>query len=56
MSWFADLLGPWRGFTVTFRQMFKPKLTVQYPKVKRVKPQRFHGRHVLNRYPDGMEK
>ena len=21
-----------------------------------VKPQRFHGRHVLNRYPDGMEK
>jgi NADH-quinone oxidoreductase subunit I len=22
----------------------------------REKPQRFHGRHVLNRYPDGMEK
>ena len=56
MSWFADLLGPWRGFTVTFRQIFKPKVTTQYPKKKRVKPQRFHGRHVLNRYPDGMEK
>ncbi len=56
MSWFADMLGPWRGFAVTFRQMFRPKVTTQYPEEKRVKPQRFHGRHVLNRYPDGMEK
>jgi len=56
MSWFADLLGPWRGFAVTFRQMFRPKVTLQYPEEKRQKPQRFHGRHVLNRYPDGMEK
>ena len=31
-------------------------VTTQYPKEKRKKPQRFHGRHVLNRYPDGMEK
>jgi NADH-quinone oxidoreductase subunit I len=31
-------------------------VTTQYPKEHRVKPQRFHGRHVLNRYPDGMEK
>ena len=44
------------GFAVVFRQMFKPRVTTPYPKVKRVKPQRFHGRHVLNRYPDGMEK
>ena len=56
MSWFTSLLGPWSGFAVTFRQMLKPKLTMRYPKEKRVKPQRFHGRHVLNRYPDGMEK
>ena len=56
MSWFKDLLGPWGGFAVTFRQMFKPKVTTRYPQDKRVKPQRFHGRHVLNRYPDGMEK
>ena len=41
---------------MTFRQIFKPKVTTRYPKEKRVKPQRFHGRHVLNRYPDGMEK
>ena len=56
MSVFKSLLGPWAGFAVTFRQMFKPKVTTRYPKDKRVKPQRFHGRHVLNRYPDGMEK
>ncbi len=56
MSWFAETLGPLRGFAVTFRQMFRPRVTIQYPKEKRSKPQRFHGRHVLNRYPDGMEK
>jgi NADH-quinone oxidoreductase subunit I len=34
----------------------KEMVTTEYPKVQRQKPQRFHGRHVLNRYPDGMEK
>jgi len=56
MGWFADMLGPFRGFAVTLRQMGKPRVTMSYPKEKRTKPQRFHGRHVLNRYPDGMEK
>lgn len=49
----------WRvsaGFRVTLAQIFKKKVTIQYPEEKRTKPQRFHGRHVLNRYPDGMEK
>ena len=45
-----------RGLKVTFRQMTKPRVTTEYPKEQRVKPQRFHGRHALNRYPDGMEK
>jgi NADH-quinone oxidoreductase subunit I len=31
-------------------------VTGQYPKEKREKPVRLHGRHVLNRYEDGMEK
>jgi NADH-quinone oxidoreductase subunit I len=31
-------------------------VTTLYPAEMREKPQRFHGRHVLNRYPDGMEK
>ncbi len=38
--------------TITGREM----VTTEYPKERRTKPQRFHGRHVLNRYPDGMEK
>ena len=46
---------------MTARQMIRTVrgtglVTTQYPNEKRVKPQRFHGRHVLNRYPDGMEK
>ena len=28
------------GFNVTLRQMFKPRLTTQYPKEKRAKPER----------------
>jgi len=44
------------GFKVTFRQMFKPRVTTSYPEEKRPRPPRFHGRHVLNRYEDGMEK
>ena len=44
-----SLFAPLAGFGVTFRQMFRRKVTTEYPKVKREKPQRFHGRHVLNR-------
>jgi NADH-quinone oxidoreductase subunit I len=44
------------GFKVTFKQMFDDRVTNMYPDVKRPKPDRFHGRHVLNRYEDGMEK
>jgi NADH-quinone oxidoreductase subunit I len=54
---FFEAVGTYlRGMRVTFRQMLKPRVTTEYPKEARVKPQRFHGRHVLNRYPDGMEK
>ena len=49
-------MGLAKGFAVTFRQMFRPRLTTEYPAEKRPKPERFHGRHVLNRYEDGMEK
>jgi NADH-quinone oxidoreductase subunit I len=49
-------MGLFDGFKVTFSQIFKPRVTIPYPKFKRPKPLRFHGRHVLNRYEDGMEK
>ena len=48
-------MGYFEGFAVTARQIGHP-VTVQYPEHKRPKPERFHGRHVLNRYEDGMEK
>jgi NADH-quinone oxidoreductase subunit I len=51
-----SFLNFFKGFLVTGKQPFKPKVTVQYPEEKRLKPERFHGRHVLNRYEDGMEK
>lgn len=44
------------GFKVTFGRLFEERVTTEYPHEKRPKPPRFHGRHVLNRYEDGMEK
>jgi NADH-quinone oxidoreductase subunit I len=45
-----------KGMSVTFRHMFRRKVTIQFPEERRQKPRRAHGRHALNRYPDGMEK
>ncbi|MGI9606524.1 MAG: NADH-quinone oxidoreductase subunit NuoI [Acidimicrobiales bacterium] len=49
-----------RGFVVTFKKLFEDRVTGEYMHAgkgeKRPKPERFHGRHVLNRYEDGMEK
>ena len=44
------------GFVVTLRQVLEPRVTTEYPREKQPKPPRTHGRHVLNRYEDGMEK
>ncbi|HEY3903979.1 MAG TPA: NADH-quinone oxidoreductase subunit NuoI [Streptosporangiaceae bacterium] len=51
-----DFLNPVKGFAVTFRQMFRKVDTVQYPEQKLPTAPRFHGRHQLNRWPDGLEK
>ena len=50
------LWDPIAGFGVTFRTMFRKPVTEQYPKVKMPTAPRFHGRHQLNRWPDGLEK
>ena len=44
-----------RGFGVTFATMFKKVVTEQYPEEKKPTEPRFHGRHLLNRHPDGLE-
>ncbi|MEO7428441.1 MAG: NADH-quinone oxidoreductase subunit I [Acidimicrobiales bacterium] len=57
-------MGYLNGFRITFGKLFKgtrsgATVTVPYVKdsgPKREKPVRLHGRHVLNRYEDGMEK
>jgi NADH-quinone oxidoreductase subunit I len=52
----ADALAPAAGFGVTIKNFFSRTVTEQYPfETAPVKP-RFHGRHQLNRYPDGLEK
>lgn len=52
----AKLLSPLAGYGVTISSMFRPVETERYPFEKpRVMP-RFHGRHQLNRYDDGLEK
>ncbi|MGV9680976.1 NADH-quinone oxidoreductase subunit NuoH [Nocardia sp. NPDC003482] len=49
-------LEPLAGFWVTFATMFKKKNTEQYPEEKVPTAPRYHGRHQLNRHPDGLEK
>jgi NADH-quinone oxidoreductase chain I len=36
--------------------MFRKVVTEEYPKEKKPTAPRFHGRHQLNRWPDGLEK
>ncbi|HEY8729611.1 MAG TPA: NADH-quinone oxidoreductase subunit NuoI [Acidothermaceae bacterium] len=52
----SSFLGPIKGFGVTFATMFKPVNTELYPEKYKTTMPRFHGRHVLNRHPDGLEK
>ena len=52
----ADLFAPVGGFGVTFATMFRKVVTEEYPEEKRPTQARFHGRHQLNRHPDGLEK
>jgi NADH-quinone oxidoreductase subunit I len=44
------------GFGVTFTTMFTRVVTEEYPEVKVPTQPRWHGRHQLNRHPDGLEK
>jgi NADH-quinone oxidoreductase subunit I len=52
----SDLFAPVGGFGVTFATMFRKLETEEYPEEKRPTAPRYHGRHQLNRHPDGLEK
>ena len=44
------------GMWLTFKYMFKPKVTLDYPHEKAELSPRFRGEHALRRYPDGEER
>jgi len=50
------LLAPVGGFGVTLSNMFRKTVTEQYPRETVPTKPRYHGRHQLNRYADGLEK
>ena len=52
----GTVLGFAKGFGLTFSTMFKKVYTQQYPFDVFPTQPRYHGRHVLNRHPDGLEK
>jgi NADH-quinone oxidoreductase subunit I len=45
-----------KGLGTTLREMGRKPTTVSYPEQKRPLPPRFRGRHVLHRYPNGLER
>jgi NADH-quinone oxidoreductase subunit I len=45
-----------QGLALTFRYMFKPKVTINYPHEKGPLSVRFRGEHALRRYPNGEER
>ncbi|MDP2205513.1 MAG: NADH-quinone oxidoreductase subunit NuoI [Alphaproteobacteria bacterium] len=45
-----------KGFALTLKYMFKPKVTINYPFEKGPISPRFRGEHALRRYPNGEER
>jgi NADH-quinone oxidoreductase subunit I len=45
-----------KGLKVTFVNMFRRKITVQYPEEKTPQSPRFRGLHALRSYPNGEER
>lgn len=52
----GELFAPVAGYGVTITSFFRPMVTEQYPFEGPYVMPRFHGRHQLNRYADGLEK
>lgn len=50
------IIALFKGLGVTFSYLFKKKVTYQYPEKRRKLYPRFHGRHWLARYENGLEK
>jgi len=44
------------GLSITFRHIFRKKVTLEYPDVRPEFEARYRGLHYLTRYPDGAER
>lgn len=44
------------GLRLTVKQLFSPKVTIQYPEERTPQSPRFRGLHALRRYPNGEER
>ena len=45
-----------KGLYLTFRRIFKPSVTINYPYERAPLSPRFRGEHALRRYPSGEER
>ena len=45
-----------QGLSVTWRNLFRKTVTIQYPEEKTPQSPRFRGLHALRRYPNGQER
>ncbi len=45
-----------KGMALTFKYMFRPNVTLNYPNEKGPISPRFRGEHALRRYPNGEER
>jgi NADH-quinone oxidoreductase subunit I len=44
-----------RGLSTTLKVLFRPKVTISYPEVKKQRAKRFRGLHELRTYENGLE-
>lgn len=44
------------GMWTALKHTWKPRVTIEYPEVKKERPPFFRGRHRLQRYEDGLER
>ena len=62
MRWLLEFLRSFllfellKGMSVTLKNFFRKKITIQYPEEKTPLSPRFRGLHALRRYPNGEER
>ncbi|MDX5527419.1 MAG: NADH-quinone oxidoreductase subunit I, partial [Wolbachia endosymbiont of Andrena nigroaenea] len=56
LAWYWSFVELIKGFVITLKYMFKPKVTLRYPMEKGPLSPRFRGEHALRRYPNGEER